>query len=156
MKQWWQGLNGREQRLVIIMASIVMVFVFITAVWQPLNSNLAKAQKNIEKQQKLSAWMQENLNTYKQLKRSGGSNAARGSLTSIMNNTAKRLNITIARMQPQGDDLQVWIDQVPFNDLLSLLEQLTTQQGLKVMAIDIALADTEGTVKVRRLQVTKA
>lgn len=56
-------------------------------------------------------------------------------------------------MQPQGDDLLVWIDEVPFNSLLIWLEKISTQEGMRILAVDIAPADAEGTVKVRRLQV---
>ena len=45
MKAWWQQLNTREQRLVAVMASLVMIFILYSAVWQPLNDNLSSAAK---------------------------------------------------------------------------------------------------------------
>ena len=59
-------------------------------------------------------------------------------------------------MQPQGDDLQVWIDEISFNQLLTWLEQLASREGLRVKNIDLSLADQQGVVRVRRLQLGKS
>lgn len=156
MKQWWQGLNPREQQLVAAMSVIVVVFLFISAVWQPLNSNIEKSRIKLSKQQELAVWVSENVAQYKQLQKSGGSKSSGGSLSSVVNRTAKQRAIAIARMQPQGDDLQVWIDEVAFNDLITWLEYLTTNEGVIIQAADIAVGNVAGTVKVRRLQLGKA
>ena len=58
-------------------------------------------------------------------------------------------------MQPQGDDLQVWIDEISFNQLLSWLEKLASRDGLQVKNIDLSKADQQGVVRVRRLQLGK-
>lgn len=154
LKQKWQELNSREQGLIAIMSVFVGVFLFVTFVWKPLNTNVEKARVKLEKQQQLSSWVQDNVAKYRALSRLGGKRSS-GSLSSVVNNTAKRLGITVARMQPQGDDLQVWVDEVPFNALLTWLDELTRNQNLRVLAIDIAPSGTEGMVKIRRMQVTK-
>ena len=59
-------------------------------------------------------------------------------------------------MQPQADDLQVWIDEISFNQLLTWLEQLASREGLRVKNIDLSLADEQGVVRVRRLQLGKS
>ena len=58
-------------------------------------------------------------------------------------------------MQPQGDDLQVWIDEISFNQLLTWLEKLASRDGLQVKNIDLSLADQQGVVRDRRLQLGK-
>lgn len=156
MKQWWQGLNPREQQLVATMSIVVIVFLFISLVWQPLNTNIEKSRIKLVKQQELAVWVNDNLSQYKQLQKSGGSKSSSGSLSSVVNRTAKQRAIAIARMQPQGDDLQVWIDEVAFNDLVTWLEHLTANEGVIIQAADIAVGNVAGTVKVRRLQLGKA
>ena len=155
MQQWWQDLNQREQRLVAAMSLVVGIFLFISLVWQPLNENLAKAQIKVQKQQRLEQWVNENLAYYKTLQRSGSNKKSNESLSSLVNRTAKSLSITIARMQPQGDDLQVWIDEVPFDRFVSWIDQLNRQEATKVLAVDLSVGNAPGTVKVRRLQVGK-
>ncbi|WP_371375884.1 type II secretion system protein GspM [Thalassotalea aquiviva] len=154
LKEKWQALNQREKSLVAIMALVVTIFLFVTVIWQPLNDSVERSKERVERQQKLAAWMATNLQRYQALKQQGGVTST-GSLSSIVNRTARSQNITLARMQPQGDDLQVWIDEVPFDNLITWLDSLTTREGLHVEAIDIAPASVAGTVKVRRLQVSK-
>jgi general secretion pathway protein M len=155
MSIWWQQLNLREKKLVSAMASLVLVFIFYSFVWQPLNNNIAKTEKKIARQQQLLSWVQENTTRYQQAKSSAG-NQAKGSLSSIVNRTASSKNISITRMQPQGDNIQVWIDEISFNQLLQWLEQLSTKEGLRVTNIDLSDADQSGIVRVRRLQLGKS
>lgn len=152
-KQKWQQLNAREQSLIIIMSVVISIFLFYSLVWQPLNDNLAKAATKLDKRQQLLHWVQEKSQQYQQLKPRG--KLTGGSLTGIVNRTAHRQQIKVTRMQPQGDDLQVWIDEAPFEQLLNWLEQLVVNEGVIIKAIDISKADTAGVVQVRRLQLGK-
>ncbi len=155
MKAWWQQLKSSEQRLVTLMGFVVMLFLFYSVVWQPLASNINKTQQKIARQQTLLTWVKESTQRYQQAKRSGSAGRSSGSLSSIVNRSAGRNNISIARLQPQGDDLQVWIDEVPFSQLLGWLEFLANNEGLLVKNIDLSKADQKGVVKVRRLQLGK-
>lgn len=155
MKTWWQQLNMREQRLVMAMSAVIGVFVLYGLIWQPLNESIATTKTKVERQQALLAWVEESTQLYQQAKRNGGKSTG-ASLSSIVNRTSRANNITITRMQPQGDDLQVWIDEISFNQLLSWLEQLATRDNLQVKNIDLSLADQQGVVRVRRLQLGKS
>ncbi len=152
-KQKWQQLNPREQSLIIIMSVVIGIFFFYSLIWQPLNDNLTKAATKLDKRQQLLHWVQDKSQQYQQLKLRG--KLTGGSLTGIVNRTAHRQQIKVTRMQPQGDDLQVWIDEAPFEQLLSWLEQLVVNEGVIIKAIDISKADTAGVVQVRRLQLGK-
>ena len=155
MKAWWQQLNSREQGLVAAMALVFVVFIFYSAIWQPLNNSLSQASSKLVRQQQLLSWVQENTALYQQAKRTGGKAKLSGSISSVANRSAKTYKLTITRMQPQGDDLQVWIDSTPFTQLLFWLEHLANNEGLQVKAIDLTQGDTSGEVKVRRLHLTR-
>lgn len=155
MKAWWQQLNSREQRLVMVMSVLISIFILYSLIWQPLNENIANKKLKVERQQALLTWVAENTQRYQQAKRNGGSSNS-ASLSSIVNRTSRANNITITRMQPQGDDLQVWIDEISFNQLLTWLEKLASRDGLQVKNIDLSLADQQGVVRVRRLQLGKS
>jgi len=152
MKAKWQQLNAREQKMVLAMGSVVLVFLLYSLVWQPLNDNLAKTQAKLKRQQELLTWVNENTARYQQASKNKQSSRG-GSLSSIVNRTAKRNGIAITRMQPQGNDIQVWIDEVSFTQLLQWLEQLTNNEGLTVKAIDLNNSKQAGVVGVRRLQL---
>lgn len=155
MKAWWQQLNSREQRLVAAMAVVFMVFIFYSAIWQPINKSLDDAHSKLARQQTLLTWVQDNTALYQQAKKSGGKAKFSGSISSVANRSAKVYKLTITRMQPQGDDLQVWIESTPFTQLLFWLEHLANNEGLQVKAIDLTPGDSAGEVKVRRLHLAR-
>lgn len=155
MKLWWQQLDSREQRLVLVMGIVCAIFIFYSAIWQPLNNGLTQASSKLARQQQLLSWVEENTSLYQQAKRNSGKSSLRGSISSVANRSAKTYKLSITRMQPQGDDLQVWIDSIPFTQLLFWLEHLANNEGLQVKAIDLTQGDREGEVNVRRLHLTK-
>jgi general secretion pathway protein M len=156
MKAWWQQLNGREQQLVLAMTVAVGFFVFYSVIWQPLNKSLADAQNKLTRQQQLLSWVQENTALYQQQKKSVGKSSFSGSISSVANSSARKFKLSVTRMQPQGEDLQVWIDSTPFTQLLFWLEHLANNEGLQVKAIDLSQGNTVGEVKVRRLHLTRS
>lgn len=154
MKTWWQQLNIREQRLVVVMSALISIFILYSLIWQPMNESIETSKLKVERQQELLTWVQESAQRYQQAKRNGDRSSGE-SLSSIVNRTSRLEKISITRMQPQGDDLQVWIDEISFNQLLSWLEKLASRDGLQVKNIDLSKADQQGVVRVRRLQLGK-
>ncbi len=155
IKAWWHGLNLREQRLVLAMGSAVSVFLLYSLLWMPLNENLAKTEKRLASRQALLTWVTDNTARYQSVRSTGGNKKSTGSLSSIINRTANQQQLTITRMQPQGEILQVWLDSAPFTQLLFWLEHLANNEGLQVQAIDLTQGDKTGEVRVRRLQLTR-
>ena len=153
MKTWWQQLNNREQALVVVMSAVISIFLVYSVIWQPLNNSLDRASEKLDRQQSLLTWVIENTQRYKQAQGRSGRSQVKGSLSSIVNSSANSYELTITRMQPQGDDIQVWLDSVPFSQLLFWLEHLSTKESMQVKAIDLTRADKSGEVRVRRLQL---
>ncbi len=153
-QQKWQHLNSREKSLVSAMTLVVVIFLLYSLIWQPLNTHLDKVAKKLARQQQLLTWVEKNTDRYQQFNKHG--KVGQGSLTGIINQSARQKHIKVTRMQPQGDDIQVWIDEVPFELLLQWLEHLVTAKGLQIQAIDLSAADEQGMVKVRRLQLGRS
>jgi len=155
MKDWWQQLNLREQRLIASMGGVFIIFVFYSLIWQPLNDSLIQADKKLKTRQALLSWVSDNSARYQQANKTNKKAKGNNSLSSIINMSASRYKLTISRMQPQGESIQVWIDTAPFSDLLSWVEELVNDEGLQITAIDLSGTDRVGEVKIRRLQITK-
>ncbi len=51
-----------------------------------------------------------------------------------------------------GENIQVWIDPVVFNDLLNWLNALDEKYALRVTQIDASAAEKTGMVNVQRLE----
>jgi general secretion pathway protein M len=155
LKSMFLQLSERERRLVAVSAILVVVAIFYWGIWSPLSTSLELDKTAVKNQTELLVWVQKNANRAVQL-RSGGDNKTSfsGSLPQAVNQSASRLNIAISRMQPQGEELQVWIDQAPFNDVLSWLQSLE-KTGVSILDIDIAESGLPGQVKIRRLKLGK-
>ena len=72
-----------------------------------------------------------------------------------MNQSAGAFGLEITRMQPQGEKIQIWMDDVPFDALLGYLNELVQEKGLSLESIDLAESDTAGLVRVRRIQLSQ-
>ena len=156
LTNYYAQLSEREQRLVWIAAVLVAAAIFYWGLWSPLTQAVNKGQASLKSQQELLVWVQQNANRALQLQGSVQQQAKlSGSLAQEVNQSASRLKIAIARMQPQGDELQVWVDQVPFNDVLSWLQSMEAK-GVRILDVDIAESGTPGQIKVRRLKLGKA
>ena len=153
MKDKWQQLNKREQLLVTGMSVFVMFFLLYSLVWQPINEGIAKTEKKLASQQELLTWVQEKTTLLKHSGKSAQVKNSSGSLSSVVNSTARSQNIVITRIQPKGEDIQVWIDQAVFDTLLQWLGQLVITEGVQVKAIDLSNTEQAGVVKVRSLQL---
>lgn len=152
----FQSLTDREQKLVLVSAVVVVIGLFYWLVWSPLTSGIAQQQRLLDNQQQLLVWVEDSAARAKQLRAvSAGSASFRGSLPQAVNTTTNRHNIVISRMQPQGDEMQVWIDQAPFDDLVAWLHALE-QMGVVIQQADITESGVPGYIKVRRLELGKS
>jgi len=155
MKEWWQQLQVREQQFVMGMSIFVGLLLFYTVIWQPLNNGVSQAESKLARQEKLLTWVSEGSVQYIQAIQNGASKTSSGSLSSIINKTAASNEIKVSRMQPQGANVQVWIEDVSFKILLKWLQFLSVNEGLKVNNIDLLRGEKAGTVQVRRLMLSR-
>ncbi|MCV2885809.1 type II secretion system protein M [Aestuariibacter sp. AA17] len=152
----YQQLSEREQYMVIACSVVFIIGMFYWLVWSPLNTAIERNETAVKAKQSELSWVKKNAAKAIQLKRSSRGGAQyTGSLTQAVNQTAGRYKITISRMQPQNDILKVWVDEVPFNDVVTWLQSLESM-GITIIDIDLAQADAPGLVKIRNLQLGKS
>ncbi|MEZ9594448.1 type II secretion system protein M [Shewanella sp. 10N.261.52.F9] len=154
-KAWWNGLVLREKQMVSACGVVLVIGILYWGVWTPIANAEDEAQRNLEGQQSTLNYVKQTANRIAGLKQSGSSNAFRGSLSAAVNQTAGAFGLEITRMQPQGNKIQVWMDEVPFDTLLNYLNELVQNKGLSLESLDLAESDTPGYVNVRRIQLSK-
>ncbi|AWL10620.1 Type II secretion system protein M [Saliniradius amylolyticus] len=150
--QRYQQLNDREQRLVLSAAIILALLLFYYLVWAPLNQSIDRHQTLIDSRQSMLQWVKQNVARAEQLRGGQQQTSFRGSLPQMVNHSASQANISIARMQPQGDELQVWVDSAAFDKVLDWLHGLE-QQGIVILDADFAETETSGFIRIRRLRL---
>ncbi len=155
MRDWWNNLQTREQNFVLIAAIVVGIFLFYSLAWAPLNKARDDRKMQVENNQQLLAWMQTKSTEVKQLKLTNP-NALRSdskrSLLAIVDSLANRLGLrsAIKQIQPDGPHgATVWIDEIDFDALSTMLGQLDKNSNVKVTEANITKLEKAGIVKAR-------
>ncbi|MCP4862721.1 MAG: type II secretion system protein M [Alteromonas sp.] len=155
IKQKFTALTEREQRMVLLSGMVILLGIFYWGLWAPLNQSISQQSQLLESNKKLVSWVEEQGQKAAQLRRTQSSpRRVTGSLPQLVTSTSSNHSLSISRMQPQGDEIQVWIDEAPFNSLVGWLNELETR-GIVIEQLDVAKANAPGMIKVRRLVLTK-
>lgn len=156
-KQRWNQFNQREQSLLAVLAAVLFIAFLYFVIWQPSTQAVANAERQLAAQQQQYQWVQQAIARYKKLEESSSQQqSASGSVSQRINRAAAAQDIQIARLQPQGQEYLLSVDEVAFSDLLSFLAELEQRQGLALEAVDIAKLNTPGQVRLRKLLVREA
>lgn len=158
LQQRWHQLNSRERLLVSIAGVVLLICVIYFALWQPLQKGIEQRELQRNAQQETLTWVRENTGRYlalsEQSQRSAAASATQASdLPRIVAEQARRLQLNVGRMSPEGEALVVVMNDVPFNQVLALIDALQRQAGITIEQLDITSAATPGNVHVRRLRV---
>ncbi len=134
---WFNSLTSRDQTLVKALSILVALALLVTWTWQPSQNSVVLADKRLETELKFHESMKENAYLFSSTGASQGG-SFKGSILSLVNNTAKAKNIALKRFEPEGDKgLRIWLDQANFNSVIDWLEVLETQKGITIEQISI-------------------
>ncbi|MEJ2179219.1 MAG: type II secretion system protein M [Gammaproteobacteria bacterium] len=157
MKDWYESLDVRERRILFAGAAVLVVALLYLLAWEPLVNKISVLEKSNQENQKLLSWMEQSAVEAKQLqaklKSSGASGRSKGqSLLGTIDRTAKtnKLAKSVKRVQPDGQTkARVWLENVSFDSMVSWLEKLQRQQGIRIVTSVIEKQDEPGLVNAR-------
>ena len=155
MKEHWQQLEQKEKQLISLLIATLLLAGGYWLVWQPLQNDISNTQRKVNVQTQTLADVKAIGQKIINLQGGQVSSPEAGDLNQLVSRSAKRNKIMITRIQAKEDTLQVWIDDVNFNQFTAWLEQLNKQYGIEIQNIDLSVSDKKGMVKVRRLQLGK-
>lgn len=154
-KVWWKSLQTREQKLVGISVIVMAIGVVYWGLWIPVSNAEQQAQQNLAAQQQTLKLVKQTANKISAISQDGKKVSFNGSLSAAVNQAAGSAGLSVSRMQPQGDKIQVWLDDSPFERLLAFVSELTKNRGLSLDSLDITVSETPGLVRIRRIQFSK-
>jgi type II secretory pathway component PulM len=149
MKSWFSQFNQREQLSLLVLGFALALYLLYMLVWSPLASQ--RDQLEVQNRgvaaslQRVDAMVSEVL----QLRAAeGGSSAgARRNLTSLINQSTRRLQLAVTRLQPNSrGEIQVRFEAAAFDDLLQWLHEMESVEGLLVREASITQAGSSGRV----------
>ncbi|WP_455202003.1 type II secretion system protein GspM [Kaarinaea lacus] len=157
MKEWYDGLDPRERRILIAGAAVLIIALLYLLAWEPLVKKISTLEKTNQENQALLVWMEQSAAEAQQLqaklKASGPSGRSKGqSLLGTIDRTAKtsKLDKSVKRVQPDGQTkARVWLENVSFDSMVNWLEKLQRQQGIRIVNTVIEKQDDPGLVNAR-------
>ena len=153
MKAYWQQLERKDKQLFVALALTLLLAAGYWLVWQPLQTELANTQRKITAQTQTLEEVKVLGQKISELQDSTNTGSASQDLNQLINTTAQSNNIAISRIQAKSDSVQLWIDDVNFNQFVTWLEELSKQYEVDIQNVDISATDSPGMIKVSRLQL---
>lgn len=159
MKHWFLNLSLRERVMVAGAGLTVLGFVLYSLVWSPLLASNAALSQRVTAQRAELAWMRNAAVEVQRLRagmapgRSAPATATTG--TSLLSHIAatartRHLDGALSRIQPDGDTgVRLWLDNVPFDQMLSWLDGLAREQGVVIHRLSLERQTTPGRVDAR-------
>jgi len=147
LKEWFAGLNQREQLSLIALAFAVTLYLLYLLAWAPLaarRAQLATQNEGVAQSlQRVDAMVSEIMRL-----RDGGTAATTGrNLTVLVNQSTGRHGLQVSRLQPNSrGDIQVRLENAVFDDLLAWLDEVENREGLLVTEVAITQSGTTGRV----------
>ncbi|TDG15039.1 type II secretion system protein M [Seongchinamella unica] len=149
MKQWFARLTQREQLSLLAMGfaiALYLVFVLLLAPLADARDRLAQQNKGVaETLQRVDVLVSQILH----LRASGSDSGTRRNLTSLINRSTSSFGLQVNRLQPNSrGEVQVRLENAPFDELIAWLHQLEYREGLLVREASITQSGTLGRVNV--------
>jgi general secretion pathway protein M len=147
LKDWYLGLEAREQWMVLVGAVVVGMAVLFGGILLPLESAVSTAVKAKETRREDLAWMRVNAPEI----RAGGASLApdTGEAPVVLVDRVGReagLGNAMRGTQPSGAGVRVQLEAAPFDTLVSWLATLEEHYGLAIESISVDRAARPGLV----------
>jgi len=147
VKEWFATLNQREQLSLLVLAVAVALFLLYLLIWSPLDN---RRDELLEQNRAVAASLTRvdaMVSELMQLRESGTRVGARRNLTSLVNQSTRRLQLPVSRLQPNSrGEIQVRLENAAFDDVLGWMYEMEYGEGLLVLEVSITQAGSAGRV----------
>lgn len=152
--RWFNGRESNEQRIIAVLAVVVVITLLWLMVWQPISDWRATAHNRYQNAQAQLDWMRANEDRARAVARSGNGPAGAGRSLQVITRSAQAQGLQVNRLQPEANGVvSVSIQGQPFNDILQWLNQLQENNGVSVLRLAVDADDRPGVVNAQiRLQ----
>ena len=149
IKETIAALDKRDQIMLGVLVIALVLYVLVGQIWLGLKDDRDLLAQRVAANDKLITWMEPAVATINNFKGTGNRSSKNLSLSQLAQQAAKSSNLTMSRFQPKGNEAQVWLDKVPFEDVLSFLSTLEQQYSVNMQSVAINTANTPGVVNAR-------
>ena len=137
---YWQRLSDREKLLLVIGGCFVTLLVLYLFLLEPLKNNLDSKVADVEQKQNDVLWMEQQLPLIQQLRQKNPVLIREDNrpLPALVEQTLGQFKLREAtdRIVPEGNTIQIWMNQAPFEILLNWINSIG-KFGVTVKKIDV-------------------
>lgn len=154
LKKYWLNLSSRDQKFLGIGALLVLIILFYSLIWAPVQSNLKRLRTQVVSQSADLAWMQQQATEIRKLNKNRSLSSGKSALPllTVVDQTAKiqKIRDHIKQIQPgkESGTAKVWFDKVVFEDWLKWLDQVSAR-GIDVTRVSITKSGEFPKVNIR-------
>lgn len=147
-----QHLAGRSREKGMLLAAVVFLFSvgYYVLIWQPLSERIEQQETMLQQLVAMNTRLRSAAPDIMAARKSATTTPAQ--VSRVISDSASAHSVVIKRIAERGENIQVWIDPVVFNDLLNWLNALDEKYALRVTQIDASAAEKTGMVNVQRLE----
>ncbi|MEM1436294.1 MAG: type II secretion system protein M [Pseudomonadota bacterium] len=155
LMQWWQNSSpgrwyasrdAQEQRIVSVLAALVVLSVLWLGLWKPVSDWKATSENRYRVAVGNLDWLKENMSQIPTNPQAEGGNAS----LRVITETARTRGLKLSRVQPDGEGgINVVLQDQPFNAVLGLIAQLGENNGVTATRAAIDGAGTPGQVNAQ-------
>jgi len=155
MRAWWNGLAGREQRLVALGGFAVVLMLGWAFVWHPLVVKRAELRDAVDAQQRDLAFVRvaaADVDRFRASGKQGRRDRQGRSLLALADATARDAGLegALKRVEPVGAaSVRVSFEVARFDALIAWIEGLTRDYGIEAIDVSADRADGVGLVNAR-------
>lgn len=154
IKEWWQHLGPREQKLVSYGGIITLLLLFFAFIWLPEMQFVSLTRNKIPHTRNLVVWMQA---ADRKLSLASHENNDKPILTpvgllSTLQNRINRMNMQNALQQLKqisNEAIELNFNEVEFDNLISLLLETCKNPSVKIEQLSASASKNSGMVKAR-------
>jgi len=152
LRDQWNKLAQRERSLATAGGIVVGITLLYMLLWLPVQKELARLRVSVPEERIQLQRMRAQAASIKPLRARSGAKPAAGTLLSVIEQTAATRGMRgfITRMEASGGNgVQLTLDAVPFNSLLSWLADLQDSHSLLVESASLDAHTAPGTVSAK-------
>ena len=152
LRDAWGKLSPSERRLAMIGGTVVGATLLYVLMWLPVQKELARLRVSVPEERVQLQRMRLQAASIRPLRARSGAKPAPGTLLSVIEQSASARGMRgfVTRMEADGGNgVQLTLDAVPFNSLLSWLSDLQDSHSLLVESTSMDAHTAPGTVNAK-------
>ena len=153
LTQHLAGRSPREKGMLLVAVAFLFSAGYYVLIWQPLSERIEQQETMLQQLVAMNTRLKNAAPDIIAARKSGTTTPAQ--VSRVISDSASAHSVVIKRIAERGENIQVWIEPVVFNDLLNWLNALDEKYALRVTQIDVSAAEKPGMVNVQRLELIR-